>query len=573
MRIVRKAILAGLAAFALAAPVAAAERAIIVLDGSGSMWAQIDGEARITIARDTLSEVLSTMPDDLELGLMTYGHREKGNCGDIEMLVAPDTGTAEAINAAAARINPKGMTPLSDAVRLAAEELRYTEEKSTVILITDGLETCEVDVCALGVELENQGIDFTAHVLGFGLSDEEGRQVACLAENTGGRYMSADDGDALVEALTTTVAEVAQAEPIAEPEPEPLPEPEPAALEFNIVPTAALAEGGPDLFDDRADLVWRLYAVAPDGGRGEMLRTEYNSDAKFNVDPGEYHLQAQFGYAEVMQKLSVEEGELVEPHFVLNAAIIKVTARRLEGENPSRDIGIRLHFPGDEATHYGEGTFRVPAGNMRMVTYVDAIEQEESFTVAAGETIEKDIVLGSARVLTSAVYVEGSAVTASGLSTEIYKARKALDGTREQVSFGYGHQKGFDLPPGDYVAVFELEFATGEAAFSVGSGDEIEVVGNLDAGVVAFTVPGIDSASIFEAKTSIDGSRKDVATFWYEDWQRTFNAGDYVIVTKLEDGTEFEVPFTVVAGERLELTVVPGAATDGAAAGGKTKTK
>lgn len=36
----------------------AAERAIIILDGSGSMWAQIDGEARISIARETLDDVL-----------------------------------------------------------------------------------------------------------------------------------------------------------------------------------------------------------------------------------------------------------------------------------------------------------------------------------------------------------------------------------------------------------------------------------------------------------------------------------------------------------------------------------
>jgi Ca-activated chloride channel family protein len=556
MKVLNRVSLGLIAAIGLALPVVAAERAIIVLDGSGSMWAQIDGEARITIARDTLSEVLSTIPDSLELGLMTYGHREKGNCGDIEMLVEAAAGNAAAINAAAAKINPKGMTPLSDAVRLAAEELRYTEEDATVILITDGLETCEVDPCAFGLELENQGINFTAHVLGFGLSDEEGSQVACLAENTGGKYLSANDGDALVEALTTTVAEVVQAEPAPEPEPEP----QPVALDYNLVPTASLSEGGPDMFDDRGNLVWRLYEVAPDGGRGEMIRTEYNSNAKFDVEPGEYHLQAEFGYAEVMQKLTVGKGELAEPHFVLNAAIITVKARRVAGENPSNDIGIRLHFPGDQSTHYGEGTFRVPAGDMRMVTYVDAIEQEETFTVAAGETIEKDIVLGSARVLTNADYVEGSEVTASGLSTKIYKAKKALDGTREQVSFGYGPNKGFDLPPGDYVAVFELEYAIGEAAFSVGSGEEIEVNGVLDAGVVAFAIPGIESARIYDAKKSIEGTRRELATTWYEEWQRTFNAGDYVIVTRLDDGTEFEVPFTVIAGERLELDVVPSAA-------------
>lgn len=568
MRFVRKAILAGLAVLALMVPVTAAERAIIVLDGSGSMWAQIDGEARITIARDTLSEVLSTMPDDLELGLMTYGHREKGNCGDIEMLVAPAAGTAGAINTAAAKINPKGMTPLSDAVRLAAEELRYTEDKATVILITDGLETCEVDVCALGMELENQGIDFTAHVLGFGLSDEEGRQVACLAENTGGKYLSAEDGDALVDALTTTVAEVAEAAPVPAPEPEP--EPAPAVLDYNIVPTVSLSEGGPDIPGDSRDIIWRLYERASDGSRGELLRTEYEAGAQFNAEPGAYFLESEYGYAKIMQDISVVEGELLEPHFVLNAVEIKVEARRNPGDTPSRDIGVRLHFPGNESTVYGTGTFRVPAGDMRLVTYVDAIEIEESFTLAAGERIEKDIIVGSAQVRTTAVYVEGSEITSSGMRTQIFKAKKALDGSREEVSYGYGASELFDLPAGDYVAVFTLDHAVGETPFTVEAGDQIEVVGVLNAGVVALTVPNVDIVRIFDAKKSIEGSRREVAYSWSEDYQTTLNAGDFVAVAKLKDGTEFETPFTMVAGERLELELAPGAASEAAP---KTKSK
>ena len=44
------------------------------------MWVQIDGKARITIARETLVSALATLPVDLKLGLMAYGHREKGNC-------------------------------------------------------------------------------------------------------------------------------------------------------------------------------------------------------------------------------------------------------------------------------------------------------------------------------------------------------------------------------------------------------------------------------------------------------------------------------------------------------------
>ena len=129
-------------------------------------------------------------------------------------MVPPAAGTAQAITDAANAMKFLGKTPLTEVVRLAAAELKSTEEKATVILITDGIETCEADPCALGAELEASGVDFTAHVVGFGLTAEEGATVACLAENTGGKYIEAKDAGSLVDALKTTVA-------VAEPEPDP----------------------------------------------------------------------------------------------------------------------------------------------------------------------------------------------------------------------------------------------------------------------------------------------------------------------------------------------------------------
>ncbi|MEP5753660.1 MAG: VWA domain-containing protein, partial [Nitratireductor sp.] len=196
-------LLAAAAVCALAATSAgAAERAVIVLDASGSMWGQIDGKPKLEIARETLSDVLTTLPVELELGLMAYGHREKGNCKDIELIVEPAAGAAPRIAEAAGGLRFLGKTPLSAAVERAAEALRYTEDKATVVLITDGIETCNADPCALATSLEQSGVDFTAHVVGFGLSREEGRQVACLAENTGGKYIRAGDAAELKEALT-----------------------------------------------------------------------------------------------------------------------------------------------------------------------------------------------------------------------------------------------------------------------------------------------------------------------------------------------------------------------------------
>ena len=129
-------------------------RTILVLDGSGSMWGQIEGEAKISIARTVVGDLLGEIPSDMELGLTVYGHRRKGDCSDIESLVSVGANTTEAIRSAVNAIKPKGKTPLSAAVLAAAEELKYTEERATVILVSDGRETCNVDPCALGNKLE-----------------------------------------------------------------------------------------------------------------------------------------------------------------------------------------------------------------------------------------------------------------------------------------------------------------------------------------------------------------------------------------------------------------------------------
>ena len=180
-------------------------KVMIVLDASGSMWGQVEGRTKIEIARETLKSTLSSLPAETEVGLIAYGHRRKGDCGDIELLQSARPGNATAISSSVEKLNPKGKTPLSDAVRMAAKELRSSEQKATVVLLTDGLETCKADPCALGKELKETGLDFTAHVIGLGLSREEGRKIACLAENTGGKYVSADSADDLKKAFDKTV--------------------------------------------------------------------------------------------------------------------------------------------------------------------------------------------------------------------------------------------------------------------------------------------------------------------------------------------------------------------------------
>lgn len=176
-------------ALVAAAPAASADsaqgRTVLILDASGSMWQQIGDAHKITIARDVVGELLDSLPVDRTLGLWAYGHRRKSDCADIEELVPAGTDNRAAIRSAVNAINPKGKTPLSDAVQQAAEVLRYEEEEATVILISDGRETCDRDPCAVAETLEAVGVDFTAHVIGFDVdAADDQAQLRCLAENT-----------------------------------------------------------------------------------------------------------------------------------------------------------------------------------------------------------------------------------------------------------------------------------------------------------------------------------------------------------------------------------------------------
>ena len=70
------------------------------------------------------------------------------------------------------QVKPKGKTPMIDAIRVAAEALRFTEVEATVVLISDGIETCKGDPCAVAEALRNSASNLKIHVVGYGVDAE-----------------------------------------------------------------------------------------------------------------------------------------------------------------------------------------------------------------------------------------------------------------------------------------------------------------------------------------------------------------------------------------------------------------
>ena len=523
-------------------------KSIIVLDGSGSMWGQIDGRPKLEIAREALGQVLSGLPTDTEIGLIAYGHRTKGDCSDIELMVAPATGTGQAIIDAANAMKFLGKTPLSDAVRMAAEELRSTEEKATVILITDGIETCNADPCALGAELEASGVDFTAHVVGFGLTAEEGKEVACLAENTGGKYIEAKDAGSLVEALQTAVAQ-------PEPQAEPKPEPQPALPEKNVAVTLRLTADGPEITDGPVlnNTYFEFWTVGSDGKAKEFVNTTIAFELTGPVPPGSYIMRSINGPTVVDQPVEISATELSTPEVVLNAGILSIKVLSEEGGTPDQNGYFEMAGNGLQTGGYGEGWIVFPDGKYDLSTSLGEMKATEAVTITAGEVLDKTIIMGVGIPVFTAYYAEGVPVDGSQ-SFEVFDAKVGLDGNRTRIMTIYDAGSAPKLPPGDYVVLGQAGQASAEVAFTVKPGQRIDVPVILNAGIAAITAPNAKSMEVLEAKVGLDGNRVRVLTEYGDSFLLILPAGDYIAAVEVDQAST-EAPFTVKAAERTELTV------------------
>lgn len=279
--------------FAVGASVFADEdrpRIIVVLDASGSMWGHLlDDQPKITAAKKVVHDLLADWDPNVWLGLTVYGHRQKGACDDIETLVPVGPVERKTVLERVDAIQPKGKTPMTEAVRRAAAELKYTESKAQVILVSDGEETCDADPCEAARVLEEAGVDLTVHTIGFDVVEKKGEdQLRCIAENTGGRFLLAEDGASLKKAIDAAV-EVAVAPAAVPTEPPPTdppatPTPRPQAQApappQNILPrgghghedAVALAPGDYIVNWDLASNVFEFWKF--EGKPGQLVRID-----------------------------------------------------------------------------------------------------------------------------------------------------------------------------------------------------------------------------------------------------------------------------------------------------------
>jgi hypothetical protein len=196
----------------LAPPTRTRKNLEIILDASGSMKTPMAGKkTRWDIALETLEQVLRGLPDDFNVGLRMYGHRETSRspktCTDSELLVPIRKLDRRAIANAARRFKPKGETPLVYSALQSPADLKNVGG-GTVILITDGEESCHGDPVKAAADLKASGLDIRLNIVGFALKNPKTqKELAGFSQATGGLFYTADSGAGLSDALMLAAVE------------------------------------------------------------------------------------------------------------------------------------------------------------------------------------------------------------------------------------------------------------------------------------------------------------------------------------------------------------------------------
>ena len=184
-------------------------RILFIFDASQSMMAFWESDRKIHIARRTLINIIDSLENlpNLQMALRVYGHQKPvppQDCSDTRLEVPFGYGNAAQIRQELRFLNPKGTTPIAYSLEMGAKD--FPEDcincRNIIILITDGIEACDGDPCAVSYELQKQGIVLKPFVIGIGIDEGFRQTFECI-----GHYYNAADEERFKEVMEVVISQ------------------------------------------------------------------------------------------------------------------------------------------------------------------------------------------------------------------------------------------------------------------------------------------------------------------------------------------------------------------------------
>ena len=440
---------------------------ILILDASGSMWGQIEGENKIVIARRVLGDLVDGLPEGKRVSLIAYGHRRDGDCADIETITPLGPLDRGALKSRVNALNPKGKTPITASVQQAFAQLEGSDAGATVILVSDGLETCGGDPCAAVRAAKESGIRFVLHVVGFDVAKEDVSSLECAAQAGDGLFLSAENAGQLSAALETAVELPAEVPP-------------------GRLVVKAVADG--KLQDVAIHVTRQGKDVA---GARTYTRPETNPrsiplpDGTFDVKVAAVGLK---GDIERRFQIEVKDGSAVEKEIDYSTGELRVGATR-NGE--LSDVAVQVYVAGTRELAASGRTYRSASSNPKTIRITAGTYDVE---LGALEIEGKPVAnLGPVTVEPKGQAEVGHEFPSGTLKIGVHRGATLVDATVNikgpgGVSGGARTYKDaktnpttFIVTPGEYrVEVREIRGETRQLTLTVGAGETVERSLDLD---------------------------------------------------------------------------------------------
>jgi hypothetical protein len=193
------------------------ENVMILLDSSYSMSENLAGDGpgtfsqnKMGAAKRSVLEMIRDLPPTANVGLRIYGNSNNPMhaCHATTNLVPLGQNNRNVMAAQMLGVQPTGSTPISySIIQSLNNDFQGMPGKRSIILISDGIETCGEDPCTLAVRMQQMGANVKINVIGLGIQDVDAiKQLRCVALATKGRFYTANTAAELGHSLHNAMA-------------------------------------------------------------------------------------------------------------------------------------------------------------------------------------------------------------------------------------------------------------------------------------------------------------------------------------------------------------------------------
>lgn len=342
---------------------------MIILDGSNSMWGQLQGVNKIVTARDSLKTLLENAHGSINFGLMTYGNRRKSSCKDFTLVSKPGDYNKQTMLRNINRMNPRGRSPIAEALKKAAQHL--PADNAHILLVSDGEESCGGDPCAVASELRRANPNLQIDVIGF--RDEKESQLECIAENGNGAFVFANNTERLKTLLAGVQAKARTVMNSATDTESDLP----GSVEISI--KSNHSNNNPT----RAN--FSIYT--PDGSNVASFTSR--TQVKEYLKPGQYRIKAQWKGQNYTDNVTIQQGKNSTLQFdASQSGTLKLSA--LDADQQAIRVNYSIYLTNGDfiSRHvYQQGVeVRMPTAEYRIKADFDGKIQEKNIRIEPNKT-------------------------------------------------------------------------------------------------------------------------------------------------------------------------------------------